>query len=157
MSWACPVQRRGDLVDSGPQCVSTPVCTQACSCLSIYRCTLAVPFPFLCRVSSIGLFGLSHKLSTYLVRTWHTLSHSILITFFKVESEHSPSHQQKIELKICWAWPHPSEQNLVSPSVSLSHQEASINLLSLSIRGQTEWKPQSQKTNHTDHMDHSLV
>ena len=32
---------------------------------------------------------------------------------------------------------------------SLSHQEASISLLSLSIRGQTEWKPQSQKTNLT--------
>ena len=29
--------------------------------------------------------------------------------------------------------------------------------LFLSIRGQTEWKPQSQKTNQTDHMDHSLV
>ena len=45
----------------------------------------------------------------------------------------------------------------VSPSVSLSHQEVSISLLSFSIRGQTEWKPQSQKTNQTDHMDHSLV
>ena len=42
----------------------------------------------------------------------------------------------------------------ISSSVSLSHQEASISLLSFSIRGQTEWKPQSQKTNH---MDHSLV
>ena len=27
----------------------------------------------------------------------------------------------------------------------------------LSIRGQTECKPQSQKTNQIDHMDHSLV
>ena len=35
----------------------------------------------------------------------------------------------------------------VFPSVSLSHQEASIILLSFSIRRQTEWKPQSQKTN----------
>ena len=42
-------------------------------------------------------------------------------------------------------------------SVHLSHQEASISLLSLSIRGQIKWKPQSQKTNQTDHMDHSLV
>ena len=32
-----------------------------------------------------------------------------------------------------------------------------LSLLSLSIRGQTEWKPQSQKDNKTDHMDHSLV
>ena len=71
--------------------------------------------------------------------------------------EHSPAHQQKIRLKIYWAWSHPSEQDPVSPSVSLSHQEASISLLPLSIRGQTEWKPQSQKTKQTDHMYHSLV
>ena len=43
------------------------------------------------------------------------------------------------------------------PLVSLSHQEASISLLSFSIRGQTDRKPQSQKTNQSDHMDHSLV
>ena len=70
--------------------------------------------------------------------------------------EHSSAHQQKIGLKIYGAWPCPSEQDPVSPIVSLSHQEASISLLSLSIRGQTEWKPESQKTNQTDHMDHSL-
>ena len=28
------------------------------------------------------------------------------------------SHQQKIGLKVYWAWPHPSEQDPVSPSVS---------------------------------------
>ena len=50
----------------------------------------------------------------------------------------------------------PSEQDTVSPSVSLSHQEASISLLSLSIREQTEWKSQSQKTNQIDHMTTSL-
>ena len=49
-----------------------------------------------------------------------------------------------------------SEQDPVSPSVSHFHQEASISLLSFSIRGQTDWKPQSQKTNQSDHMDHSL-
>ena len=43
------------------------------------------------------------------------------------------------------------------PLVNLSHEEASISLLSFSIRGQTDWKPQSQKTNQSDHMDHSLV
>ena len=43
------------------------------------------------------------------------------------------------------------------PTISLSHQEASTSLLSLSIRGQIEWKPQSQRTNQSDHhMDHSL-
>ena len=66
--------------------------------------------------------------------------------------EHSPAHQQKIGLKIYWTRPCPSEQDLVSPSVSLSHQEDSISLLSFSIRGQTEWKPQLQKTNQSDHM-----
>ena len=71
--------------------------------------------------------------------------------------EHSPTHQQKIGLMIYWAWPCPSEQDPVSPSVSLSHQEASVSLLSFSIRGQTDWKPQSQKNSQSDHMDHSLV
>ena len=71
--------------------------------------------------------------------------------------EHSLTHQQRVGLKIYWAWLRPSEWDLVSPTVTLSHQEASTSLLSLSIRGQTEWKPQPQKTNQTDHMDHSLV
>ena len=52
---------------------------------------------------------------------------------------------------------HHSEQDQVSPTVSLSHQKASISSLTLFIRWQTEWKAQSQKTNQTDHMDHSLV
>ena len=52
-------------------------------------------------------------------------------------NRHSPSHQRKIGLKIYCAWPHPSEQDPVSPTVSPSHQEASISLLSFSIRGQT--------------------
>ena len=71
--------------------------------------------------------------------------------------EHSPTHQQKIALKVYWAWHPPLEQDPVSPTVSLSHQEASISFLSSSVREETEWKPQSQKTNQTDHMGHSLV
>ena len=55
------------------------------------------------------------------------------------------------------AWLCPSEQDPVSPSASLSHQEASISLLSFSIRGQTDWKPQSQKTKQSNHMDHKWV
>ena len=39
------------------------------------------------------------------------------------EGTHS-TRQQKIGLKIYWAWPHPSEQDPVSPTVNLSHQEA---------------------------------
>ena len=67
--------------------------------------------------------------------------------------------------------PHPSTENWikdllsmatpvrtrVSHSVSFSHQEASTNLLPFSIRGQTDWKPRSQETIQSDHMDHSLV
>ena len=71
--------------------------------------------------------------------------------------EHSPTHQQKIGLKIYWVWPRPPEQDPVFPTASSSHQEVSTSLLSSSIRGQTEWKPQSQETNQTEHMDHSLV
>ena len=85
----------------------------------------------------------------------HYLHHS-LVSGQTTGREHSPAHQQKIGLKIYWAWPCPSEQDPVSPTVSLSHQEASISLWSLSIRGQTEWKPQSQETNQSDHMEHSL-
>ena len=40
---------------------------------------------------------------------------------------------------------------------AMIHQEASTSFLSSSIRGQTEWKSQSQKTNQTNHMGHSLV
>ena len=34
---------------------------------------------------------------------------------------------------------------------------ASISLLSLAIRGQTEWKPLSQKANQMEHMDHTAL
>ena len=61
----------------------------------------------------------------------------------------------KIGLKIYWAWPCPPEQDPVFPTASPFHQEASTSLLSSSIRGQTEWKAQSQKTNQTYYMDHS--
>ena len=86
----------------------------------------------------------------------HDLHHS-LVSVKTTGREYSPAHQQKIGLKIYWEWPQPSEQDLVFPIVSLSHQEASISVLTLSVRGQTEWKPQSQKTNQTDHVDHSFV
>ena len=48
-------------------------------------------------------------------------------------------------IKIYWAWPCPLEQDPDSPSVSLSHQEASISLLSFSIRGQTDWEKTQRK------------
>ena len=48
--------------------------------------------------------------------------------------KHSPAHQQKIRDLLSTAPP----VSTVPPTVSLSQQEASISLLSLSIRGQTE-------------------
>ena len=86
----------------------------------------------------------------------HYLHHS-LVSGQTTGREHSPARQQKIGLKIYWPWPHPSEQDPVSSTVSLPHQEASISLTALSLRGLTELKPQLQKTNQTDFMDHSLV
>ena len=73
----------------------------------------------------------------------HYLHHS-LVSSQITGWEHSPTHQEKIRLKIYWGWPCPSEQDPVSPMVSLSHKEASISLLSLSFRGLTVWEPQSQ-------------
>ena len=109
-----------------------------------------------CRVGSTecssvctGPFGGSHH---YL----HYLHHSLASDQI-TGREHSPALQQKIGLKIYWEWPRPSQQDPVFPSVSLSHQEASISLLTFSIRGQTDWKPQSQETNQSDHVDHSFV
>ena len=43
----------------------------------------------------------------------------------------------------------PVRTRLSFPHSHLFHQEAPISLLSLSVRGQTEWKPQSQKNNQT--------
>ena len=86
----------------------------------------------------------------------HYLHHS-LVSGQTRGREHSPAHQQKIGLKIYWAQPCPSEQDPVCPTVNVFYLEASISLLSLFSRGQTEWKPQSQKMNQTNHMDHSLV
>ena len=99
---------------------------------------------------------LQEKMSAHPSTPPSCLHHS-LVSGQATGREHSPSHQQKIGLKIYWAQLHPSQQDPVSPSVSLFHQEASISLLSLSNRGQTDWKPQSQKANQTDCMDHSLV
>ena len=60
-----------------------------------------------------------------------------------------PHPSQKIELKIYWAWPCPSEQDPDSPTASPSHREVSMSLLFLPIRGQTIWKQQLQITNQT--------
>ena len=48
---------------------------------------------------------------------------------------------------------------LLSPASDSTYKWNHIcpSLSGLSLKGQTEWKPQSQKTNQTDHVGHSLV
>ena len=55
----------------------------------------------------MGPFEGGHHYLSYL--------HHSLASGQAIGREHSPVHQQKIELKIYWAWPHPSEQDPVSP------------------------------------------
>ena len=57
----------------------------------------------------------------------------------------SLSKETKIGLKIYCTWPCHQNKNQFPPQVSLSHQEASISLLSFSIRGQTDWKHSHRK------------
>ena len=84
------------------------------------------------------------ELSTMTRPSWVAL-HGMAHSFHWVRQGCGLKIFNLIGLKIYWAWPHPSEQDPVSPSVIFSHQEASISLLFFSIRGQTDWKPQSQK------------
>ena len=91
------------------------------------------------RLQSMGSQRVGHNWATSLHVTW-----LLQIT----GREHSPTPQQKIALKIYWTCPCPSEQDPVSHSVSLSHQEAFIGLLSYSIRGQRNWNHNHRKLNN---------
>ena len=94
------------------------------------------------RVSGVGvgwhglLQGQGHWVLQYLHRTFWRRSHYLhylhqsLVSGQTTGREHRPTHQMKIWFNIFWAQPHPSEQDPVSPRVSLSQQEASIRLLS---------------------------
>ena len=82
---------------------------------------------------SIACIGPSEELCHYLPYLHHRLASGQT-----TGREHSPTHQQTMGFKIYSAWPHPLEQDPVSPSVSLSHEEPSISFLSFCIRGQTE-------------------
>ena len=101
------------------------------------------------RVGSGLLQGQGHWVQQCMHRTcWrrchylHYLHHG-LASGQTTGREHSPTHQQKVWLKIYWAWPSPSEQDPVSPSVSLSHQEVSISLLPYPSEGR-----QNENHNH---------
>ena len=84
-----------------------------------------------------------------------TITPTILLTQLRIQGTY-PNYQDKTGLKIYRAWPCSPEQDPVFPTASSSHQEASTSLLFSYIRGQTEWKPQSQKTSQNDSMDHSF-
>ena len=90
---------------------------------------------------------MKHKLETRFLREISIIS----------DMQPHTSTENWIKDLLNMAPPHPSEQDPISPSVSFSHQEASISLLPFSITGQKDWKPQPQKTNQSDHMDHSFV
>lgn len=83
----------------------------------------------------------------------HHLHHS-LASGPTTGREHSPSTENWSKDLLNMALPIRTRPSF---PLSLSHQEISISFSSLFIRGQTEWKPRSQKTNQTDHMDHSLI
>ena len=102
------------------------------------------------RWPSIGASA-SASVLTMNIQDWFPLELTSLISLNGLASdqtigkEHS-STLQKIGLKIYWAWPCPAEQDPVFPTASPSHQKAFTCLFSSSIKGQAEWKPQSQKT-----------
>ena len=85
----------------------------------------------------------------------HYLHHSLAPVKSRDGTQLHPSTENWIKDLLSMAPPIRTRPS--SPSVSLSHQEAFISLLSFSIRGQTDWKPPSQKINQSNHMDHSLV
>ena len=104
------------------------------------------------------------KLMSIVLMMPSNLSHPLSIPFppalnlpgIRVFSTESTLHitypEQTIRLKIYWAWLCPAEQDPVLPTAIPSHQEARTT-----IPQPPEWKPQSQKTNQNDHMNHSLV
>ena len=100
-------------------------------------------------VSSQSCFCYSVSSWSCFWKYFHYLHHS-LVSGETTGREHSPSHQQKIGLKIYWAWS-PSEQDPVSPTVSLSQQEASISLLFLSSEGRQNENHRHRKQSDWSH------
>ena len=114
--------------------------------------TWVVSYLFALSYCSWGSQGNNTQVVCHSLLQWTSSHHYLQYLHHSLASgqitrrEHSPAFQQKIGLKIYWAWPRPSEQDPVSSSVSLSHQEPSISLLSFSIRGQADRKPQWSTT-----------
>ena len=68
---------------------------------------------------------------------------------------HPSTENWIIWLKIYWSWPCPSEQDPVFPTVAM--RKLQKNLLSLSLREQTEWKTSHRKTNWSDGQQPCLI
>ena len=71
---------------------------------------------------------MKHKLETRFLREISIIS----------DMQPHTSTENWIKDLLNMAPPHPSEQDPISPSVSFSHQEASISLLPFSITGQKD-------------------
>ena len=83
-----------------------------------------------CSSACLGPFEGGHHYLHYL--------HCSLVSGQTTGREYSPAHQQKIGLKIYWAWPQPSEQDPISPSVSAIRKLLWASYLSPSEGRQTE-------------------
>ena len=109
--------------------------------------------PTLCDPMDCSLSGSSvHGIFQAIILEWVAISFSMGSSWprdWTQVSHIAGRHWATIALPIRTRSSYPHHQSLL--------QEASISLLSLSVRGQAEWKPQSQKTYQTDHMNHSLV
>ena len=121
---------------------------------SVAQSCLTLCDPMDCRLPGSSIYGIFQVR----VLEWGAIAFSTTIVWPQVNSKEGTQL-------------HTSTENWVKDLLSMdppirtrssfllrqSHQEASISLLSFSIRGQTDRKPQSQKTNQSDQRDHSLV
>jgi len=109
----------------------------------------------------LGRAMLSKSLIQFSVDGWSCVP-SLLFTWPNYDggNEDNGDLPQKIPCMYCYTqYPQPCSRpplTLASISGSLP-SKSSISLLSFSIRGQTVWKSQSQKTNQSNHIDHCFV
>ena len=112
-------------------CVCAYICIHLCICSSFSMCN---SFRFIVNFSRKLKEFLYIYMYTYTYMCWHR------------------SFWSRKLIEDLLSMPCSIKQDPVSPTTIPSHHEASPSLLSFSIRGQTEWKPQSQETNQTDPM-----
>ena len=129
------------------------MCIYICICVYIYICI------HICICSSFSMYNsfrfianFSRKLSFRMcVCVCVYICMCVCVYIYVLAYWHKSFWSRKLVNDLL-SMPCSEEQEPVSPPASPSHQEASTSLLSSSIRGRREWKPQSQETNQTDHM-----